>query len=322
MCKYLKIIRTHILINLVKWYNYHLQRREKMQIIQDISRILSKYTSIDEIVIYLVLISIVSIIIIKFCTAIICQFALRLNKADKREFIFIKRVRIIGNLVILLIILNIWHSYISDFLTFISFFSAGVAIALRDFIFNFFCGIYIKANKPFLLEDRIEIGGHLGDVIDIRSLSFSLLEINEKEPNGQSTGVIINCPNSLIFTEPLRNFTIGFKYIWNEIEINIPLTADIKKTKSVIYRILNQNEILKRIPKKMENEIHGVAKDYRIYYNKLDPIIYTKLNKNHITLQARYLVHPKKARNVEDMLWNAVLNSYKKGEIELFTENS
>lgn len=57
---------------------------------------------------------------------------------------------------------------------------------------------------------------------------------------------------------------------------------------------------------------------YRIYYNKYDPIIYTKIVDNYIELQIRYLVHPKKARFVESTLWNYILQAYKNNEIELY----
>ena len=66
----------------------------------------------------------------------------------------------------------------------------------------------------------------------------------------------------------------------------------------------------------MENQINNAITDYRIFYNKLKPIIYTKVVDDHIELSVRYLVHPKKARNVESDIWNKILAS--KEKIELF----
>lgn len=292
-----------------------------MNFMVTISQNIADFIGIDSKIISMLIITLFAILVIKLLTSIICKLIIKIQKDNRLEFMLIKKIKILSNFIMILILLNIWHAYITDFITFISFFSAGVAIALRDIIFNFICGIYIKTNKPFHLEDRISVGDHFGDVIDIRTFSFSLLEVSNKELNGQSTGIIIHCPNSMIFTQPLRNFTLGFKYIWNELELSIPLTANIKKIKSIIYRILNQNEVLKRIPKKMENAVNDASSNYRIYYNKLDPIIYTKLDQDHIRLQVRYLVHPKKARYVEDMIWNSIIESYKKGEIELYTRN-
>ena len=96
-------------------------------------------------------------------------------------------------------------------MTFISVISAAMTIALRDFILNFFCGIYIKFKKPFKVEDRIQIEDTKGDVMSISAFSFEILEVSTKEDNGQSTGIVIHYPNSIIVSKPVKNINlIGF----------------------------------------------------------------------------------------------------------------
>ena len=96
--------------------------------------------------------------------------------------------------------------------------------------------------------------------------------------------------------------------------------SDIEETKSIIYQILDSNEILKEIPKKMEDQVDDVTVEYRIYYNKLEPIIYTRINESHIELSLRYLVHPKKIRIVQNEIYLKILKEYKKGNIDLYKE--
>ena len=206
-------------------------------------------------------------------------------------------------------------------MTLISFISAGFTIALRDLIFNFFSGIYIKIKKPFNLEDRIEINNYKGDVVNINTLSFELLEVNNEDFIGQSTGVITHVPNSLIFSYPLRNYNKAFKYIWNELVVMVPLNFDIEKAKGVIYRIINNNDVIKGIPDKMKRELNNVSTDYRIYYNHYTPIIYTKVVGDYVEYTVRYLVHPMKARYVNSSLWKHLLLAYQKGEIELYNKD-
>ena len=67
----------------------------------------------------------------------------------------------------------------------------------------------------------------------------------------------------------------------------------------------------------MNKQINNISTDYRIYYNRYTPIIYTKVIDSHIELTVRYLIHPKKARYVESTIWNCILVAYKNGEIEL-----
>jgi len=149
-------------------------------------------------------------------------------------------------------------------------------------------------------------------------MNFEILEVSNVDTTGQSTGIIIHLPNSIIFNYPLKNYNKAFKYIWDEITIRIPLDYDVNKAKKVLYKIVNSNEIIKKIPPKLKKQINNVSNSYRIYYNQYDPIIYTKINEDHIELQIRYLIHPKKARYVESIISSDILLAYKNGEIEIY----
>ena len=239
---------------------------------------------------------------------------------SKTRFMFHQGVNIIMNIFCVVIIFLIWYPYLKNIMTVISFISAGITIAIRDIILNLFAGLYIKTKKPFKLEDRISIDGVTGDVILINNLSFKILEVSDK-PNGeQSSGLIINIPNSYIFSKTLKNYNLAFKYVWDEVNIRLKIDADLEKNKKEIMEIITSNETVKEIPKKMKKELKQATVDYRIYYNHLDPIIYTKVVDNHIELSLRFLTHPKKTRIIEDDLWTNILKKYKQNKIDLFTE--
>jgi len=246
-----------------------------------------------------------------------------LDKLDneKRAYQIFSIIRILANFILVVALLIIWEDYVKNIVTLISFLSAAFAIAIRDIILNWFCGVYIKIHRPFKIEDRIEINGIKGDVIDVSLLSFDVLEISSKDEFGQSTGVIVNFPNSSIFTGPVKNLTKGFKYIWNEIDVEIDLESDLNKTRSILYKIVNEIDIIKTIPKKMKNQISEVNTSYRIYYNNYEPIIYTKIEGSKVILSVRYLVHPKKARYVASMIYNKIYEANKKGEIKLYKDS-
>ena len=70
----------------------------------------------------------------------------------------------------------------------------------------------------------------------------------------------------------------------------------------------------------MENQVDDITVQYRIYYNKLEPIIYTRIDESHIELSLRYLVHPKKIRIVQNEIYLKVLEEYNKGNIKLYKE--
>lgn len=278
---------------------------------------ISKLFNIDEIYIGLIL----KTIIIIFLILVVEKIGIRIIKRkrdSKKEYNYTKKYKLIIRIIILSAIIIVWGKYIKNFLTLISLVSAAFTIAIRDLIFNFFCGIYIKIVKPFVVEDRIEINGYKGDVVNINTMNFEILEVSNVDTTGQSTGIIIHLPNSIIFNYPLKNYNKAFKYIWDEITIRIPLDYDVNKAKKVLYKIVNSNEIIKKIPPKLKKQINNVSNSYRIYYNQYDPIIYTKINEDHIELQIRYLIHPKKARYVESIISSDILLAYKNGEIEIY----
>lgn len=278
---------------------------------------ISKLFNIDEIYIGLIL----KTIIIIFLILVVEKIGIRIIKRtrdSKKEYNYTKKYKLIIRIIILSAIIIVWGKYIKNFLTLISLVSAAFTIAIRDLIFNFFCGIYIKIVKPFIVEDRIEINGYKGDVVNINTMNFEIFEVSNVDTTGQSTGIIIHLPNSIIFNYPLKNYNKAFKYIWDEITIRIPLDYDVNKAKKVLYKIVNSNEIIKKIPPKLKKQINNVSNSYRIYYNQYDPIIYTKINEDHIELQIRYLIHPKKARYVESIISSDILLAYKNGEIEIY----
>ena len=278
---------------------------------------LKEILKLDNIYVQLTLKTILCILIIYIIEKIGIKL-LKKTKDDKKEYNYTKKYKLIIRIIILSAIIIVWGKYIKNFLTLISLVSAAFTIAIRDLIFNFFCGIYIKIVKPFVVEDRIEINGYKGDVVNINTMNFEILEVSNADTTGQSTGIIIHLPNSIIFNYPLKNYNKAFKYIWDEITIRIPLDYDVNKAKKVLYKIVNSNEIIKKIPPKLKKQINNVSNSYRIYYNQYDPIIYTKINEDHIELQIRYLIHPKKARYVESIISSDILLAYKNGEIEIY----
>ena len=289
-----------------------------MEEIIEICKYLSKLTHINKAYFLIVIELLVTYFIIKVIRFIIVKVYTKFVEDARKRYLYNQKVNLISNLIFAVIIFLILNPYMKNVITIISFVSAALTLALREMITNWFAGLYIKIKKPFKVEDRIEIDSKKGDVINISDLSFEMLEVGERVYGEQSTGIIVHLPNSIVFSKSIKNYNKAFKYIWNEILVEVPLDADIEKTKDVLYKIINKNEIVKRIPKKMSDQVDDVSLEYRLYYNKLKPIIYTKVVDSHVELYIRYLVHPKKNRNVENEVWLDILEAYKNKEIELY----
>lgn len=279
---------------------------------------ITNFLGIKDETLNLIIYSILAILIITLISKIAILINLKTNKNEKKLYTFNKKTKIAKLLLTMIVLLIIWEKQLTNIITFISFIGAAATLAMRDIIVNFLAGIYITISKPFKLEDRIEVDTTIGDVVNINSLNFEILEVANKEDGEQSTGIIVQVPNSKVFTEEIKNYTKAFKYIWSELSVKIKLDSDLVKNKKTLYDIVNSNDIVKKIPKKMKVQLNEAIGDYRIYYNNLEPIIYTKLSEEYVTLTIRYLAHPKKARHIESQIWNKIYEEAQNKKIDLY----
>ena len=289
-----------------------------MEYLKIFSGFIEDITGINKEYIFLTILSLLSFIIIKTISFILKKIFNSLDR--KKGYILYQKCNIVLTIIDVIIIFIIWDSYLDKIITVITFVSAAITLALKDVIFNFFSGLYIHIKKPFNIDDRIEFNGLKGDVVGMNTLDFEVLEIGDYINDEQSTGKVINVPNSYALTYPIKNYGKMFKYIWKEITVKTSLDVDVDIVKENLINIINSNDVVKVIPNKIKKTMEHLEVDQRIYFNKLDPIIYMKVVDNHIEFYVRYLMHPKKNRYVEDDFWQKVLMLNKEGTLKLYVE--
>ena len=243
-----------------------------MTVIQDMSQYIGEKTGFNSDYIKLIILTLLVFIVFGILKAIVKFIYSKASVSDKKKYVRNRMMKVSLTTISFIIVFLLWGRKISGFVTIISFLSAGITISVKEIIFDFFAGLYINIKKPFELEDRIEIDGIKGDVVSIRTLGFEILEVGDRVNAEQSTGRIIHIPNYLIFTKPLKNYTKAFKYIWDEVTIKVPLDADIEKTKTILYDIIENNEILKsalRVSKKLVQMLVNMQDGMRGYFDEL-----------------------------------------------------
>lgn len=214
--------------------------------------------------------------------------------------------------VTFLLVATIWLEAIQSLGTFLGLLSAGVAIALKDLVASMAGWLFILWRRPFQLGDRIQVGGRAGDVVDIRIFQFTLLEIGNWVEADQSTGRIIHVPNSLLFTEPLANYTSQFAFIWHEIPILLTFESDWKRGKEILQGILDS--VTGATVAKAEKEIKLASKRFLIHFSKLTPKVYTSVVESGVLLTLRFLCHARQRRGITEEIWEAVLEAFGKEE--------
>ncbi len=203
---------------------------------------------------------------------------------------------------------RIWFVGFQSLATFLGLLSAGLAIALKDPIANFFGWVFIIWRRPFEVGDRIQVGTHAGDVIDLRVFQFSLMEIGNWVQADQSTGRVLHIPNGLVFTSTVANFTKGSNFIWNEIPVLITFESNWEKGKNLLQEIVEAQ--VSAEGHDFETSFKDAARRFLVHYNKLTPIVYTGVVSSGVLLTIRYLCDPRQRRGSTQAIWENILRTF------------
>lgn len=202
----------------------------------------------------------------------------------------------------------VWFERFQSISTFLGLVSAGLAIALKDFVTAVAGWLFLLIRKPFDTGDRIEIKDFRGDVIDIRIFKFTLMEIGRWVDADQSTGRIVHLPNSLVITEAITNYTRGFPYVWNEIKVEVTFESDWRRAKEIMTEIAEAET--GQFTEEARQELRRVGTRYLLHFTHLTPIVYTRIVASGVLLTIRHICPPRRRRGVEQAIAEAVLDRF------------
>jgi small-conductance mechanosensitive channel len=208
----------------------------------------------------------------------------------------------------IILIGRVWFAGVQSLATYLGLLSAGIAIALKDLIVSMAGWMFLMWRRPFSVGDRIQIGPHTGDVIDLRLFKFTLLEIGNWVDADQSTGRILHIPNWMVLTETIANYSKGFQYIWNEIAVLVTFESNWKKAKEILREIGSRHG--EHLTAAAEKRLKEASKKFMIFYTTLTPTVYTSVKDCGVMLTIRYLIEPRKRRTSEQEIWEDILDTF------------
>lgn len=208
----------------------------------------------------------------------------------------------------LLLLGQIWLEAVRNLGTFLGLLSAGLAIALRDLVANMAGWAFILLRHPFTIGDRIEVGEHRGDVVDLRLFQFTLLEIGGWVDADQSTGRVIHVPNAKVFSEPLANYTAEFPYIWHEIPVLVTFESDWRRAKEILRRVVEAEA--DGVVEEAKAAVHRASRKFLIFYRLLTPTVYTSVADSGVMLTMRFICPVRERRGLSERIWEAVLAAF------------
>lgn len=114
--------------------------------------------------------------------------------------------------------------------------SAGLAVALKDFIVGFFGWFMLMGRNGMRRGDWVEINGVQGKVIEVGLLHTVLLETGNWTDAGHPTGRKVTFVNSFPVEGHYFNFTTAGQWLWDELQVGLrsgtnpyPIVEEIQK---------------------------------------------------------------------------------------------
>jgi small-conductance mechanosensitive channel len=193
--------------------------------------------------------------------------------------------------------------------TFLGLLSVGLAVALKDPLVNLVGWIFILWRRPFAVGDRIQIGIHAGDVIDLTTFRFSLGEIGNWVHADQITGRIVHIPNGKVFVESVAIYSRGMHdFIWNEVAVLVTFESNWKRAKVILNEIAVAHA--GNLAEPAESKLKEYARDFLIVPIDLTPKVFTTVEASGILLTVRHLCHSRHRRESTQAIWEAVLDRF------------
>ena len=189
---------------------------------------------------------------------------------------------------------------------------AGIAFSLQEIIASVAGWLVVSAGNYFKTGDRIQLGGIMGDVIDIGILRTTLMECRQWVNGDQYNGRIVKIANSYVLKDPVFNYSGDFHFLWDEIVIPIKYGCDYKLAKELFMQIAN--EITGEYTVAARTAWKEMVNKYLIEDESVKPMIFLVANDNWMEFSVRYVVDYKKRRITKDLLFTRILEEIDKTE--------
>jgi small-conductance mechanosensitive channel len=193
--------------------------------------------------------------------------------------------------------------------TYLGLLSAGLAVALKDPLVNLVGWMFILWRRPFAVGDRIQIGCHAGDVMDLTTSRFTLAEIGNWVHADQITGRIVHIPNGKVFVEPVAIYSRGMHdFIWNEVAVLVTFGSNWKRAKDILNEIAVTHA--GHLAEPAESKLKEYARDFLIVPLDLTPRVFTTVAASGILLTVRHLCRSRHRRESTQEIWEDVLDRF------------
>ena len=223
-----------------------------------------------------------------------------------------KALSLVSYLLILIFVASTFSDSLGKLTIVLGAIGAGVAFALQEVIGSFAGWIAISLGQFYKPGNRVQLGGIMGDVIDIGFLRTTLMECGDWVKADLYNGRIVRIANSYVFKEPVFNYSADFPFLWDEITIPVKYGSDRQLTTEILYNVVN--DVFRDYIPQAQAEWKKMVRKYLIEDAQIEPMVTLIANDNWMEYKVRYVVDYKYRRSKKSKLFNRILDEIDKTE--------
>lgn len=198
--------------------------------------------------------------------------------------------------ILFFILLFSYLENVGHLVTILSFASAGIAIALKDWFMSMMGWLVIIFSGAIHVGDRIKVTKDgqqfVGDVVDISLLRMTLHEdvTLTSDMLNRRAGRILFIPNNYVFTDIIANYAhSGLKTVWDGIDFMITFDSNITKAQSISKEI--SRKYSKGYTDMTRKQLNKLRSKYSMRNTSVEPRIFAFLDENGVRISVWYLTN-------------------------------
>lgn len=213
--------------------------------------------------------------------------------------------RIALQLVAVLLILLVLFGPPTQLSTMLGLATAGLAVVMKDFIVSFFGWFTLMGKDGISVGDWVEIEGVSGEVIEIGLLKTVLLELGNWTETGHPTGRRVTFSNSFAMERHYFNFSTSGQWLWEEVRLPLPPTADPYQAAQKIREIVERET--QTDAAEAGKDWERVTKQYGAREFSAGPAVDLRPGINGFEVVVRYITRATQRHAVRSKLFQAIV---------------
>lgn len=185
-------------------------------------------------IVLFIIVAIIGAILIKVFIKMLRKLGTK-TKIDQTVYKFmITVVKFVLWMLYILTLLAIIGVPITSLVAIITALTLGVTLAVQSSVSNLANGIILLANKPFKIDDFVEINGVSGTVVDISIFNTKLRTSNNE---------IITMPHNVTINNPIIDYT-SLKMRRIALDVSVSYDSDMNKVKQVLLDTIKEQDLV------------------------------------------------------------------------------